>query len=92
MNKCGSCQYRKNIPGDAHSSCEHPEASFYSWLYVMSLPELTEDLVIPPLNIRANIYAIKKGWFMWPINFDPAWLESCDGYKEKDDMVDKETI
>lgn len=84
MSKCYGCKYRKDIPGDAHSSCEHPKASFYSWMYVMSLPELTEDLVIPPLNIKANINAIKKGWFMWPLNFDPAWLETCDGFLESD--------
>jgi len=26
---------------------------------------------------------IKKGWFNWPYNFDPVWLESCDGFFPK---------
>lgn len=32
---------------------------------------------------------IKNGWFFWPLNFDPVWLENCDGFtakkKQKDD-------
>lgn len=38
-------------------------------------------------NARANVvghpHGIKRGWFMWPFNFDPYWLESCDGYEMK---------
>lgn len=26
-------------------------------------------------------HGINKGWFLWPINFDPVWLVSCDGFK-----------
>ena len=22
-----------------------------------------------------------KGWFLWPLNFDPVWLVSCDGFE-----------
>lgn len=39
-------------------------------------------------NIQAKVegdsYGIKKGWFFWPLNFDPVWLENCDGFKKKD--------
>lgn len=28
---------------------------------------------------------IKRGWFNWPINFDPTWLVSCDGFQAKDE-------
>lgn len=24
------------------------------------------------------------GWFYWPINFDPVWLKSCNGFKQKE--------
>jgi hypothetical protein len=27
-------------------------------------------------------YAIDSGYFIWPINFDPGWIENCNGYKE----------
>src|SRR3990167_11061705 len=36
------------------------------------------------LNIRGNPHGIKHGWFSWPYNFDPIWLENCDGFEEKE--------
>lgn len=35
-------------------------------------------------NVKANATGIKRGWFRWPWNFDPAWLVSCDGFEGKD--------
>ena len=26
---------------------------------------------------------IKNGWFFWPLLFDPTWLVSCNGFKER---------
>lgn len=43
----------------------------------------TNNKSIKELNIKANQHGISRGWFMWPSNFDPVWLENCDGYKEK---------
>lgn len=33
-----------------------------------------------------------SGWFNWPVNFDPAWLLTCDGFSDdkKDKMARKE--
>jgi len=40
-------------------------------------------------NLKAKVegdeHGIKSGWFFWPFNFDPRWLLSCDGFKEKED-------
>jgi len=27
-------------------------------------------------------HGVKKGWVLWPLNFDPAWLESCKFFKQ----------
>lgn len=27
-----------------------------------------------------NNTGIRRGWFKWPLNFDPVWLVSCDGF------------
>lgn len=35
------------------------------------------------LNIKGDPHGIKKGWFNFPWNFDPVWLDNCDGYEEK---------
>ena len=37
------------------------------------------------LNIVGNPTGIRKGWFNWPFNFDPHWLENCDGFMEKEE-------
>jgi len=34
-------------------------------------------------NAKGNRYGIQNGWFFWPLNFDPVWLISCDGFEEK---------
>jgi len=90
---CYKCRWRRNVPGDAHSKCEHP-----------SLKEITDDPTLellsflssakrisPPgpvtnseLNIKGNSHGISKGWFNFPFNFDPVWLENCDGFEAKD--------
>lgn len=31
-------------------------------------------------NVVGNANARRNGWFMWPYNFDPLWLLSCDGF------------
>lgn len=35
------------------------------------------------LHIRAAELGVRKGWFVWPVNFDPVWLENCDGFEAK---------
>lgn len=36
------------------------------------------------LGIQGNAHGIKKGWFNWPWNFDPVWLDSCSGFEPKE--------
>lgn len=40
--------------------------------------EKTEELVI-----EFDEYGIRKGWAMWPIDFDPTWLRQCKFYQAK---------
>ncbi len=34
------------------------------------------------LTIKASQHGINSGWFVWPHNFDPVWLQACDGFTE----------
>ena len=34
-------------------------------------------------KVSGDPHGIRKGWFMWPLNFDPTWLVSCDGFSDK---------
>lgn len=38
-----------------------------------------------------NDIGIREGWFFWPLNFNPVWLISCNGFSDKkeDDKPDK---
>lgn len=36
-------------------------------------------------KVSGNPHGIKHGWFMWPLNFDPTWLQSCDGFSDKEE-------
>lgn len=34
-------------------------------------------------KVEGNKHGIRSGWFMWPLNFDPVWLISCNGFSDK---------
>lgn len=42
------------------------------------------------LNIQGDPIGIRRGWFMWPANFDPNWLRNCDGFEPKLKDTNKE--
>jgi hypothetical protein len=42
------------------------------------------------LGIRANYHGISQGWFVWPVNFDPVWLEHCDGFTASESVTTAE--
>ena len=82
---CYKCRFRGNVPRDTHSCCNHTVngSSFMEKVLFMKLSARK-------LNIQANPHGVKKGWFFWPLNFDPAWLVNCDGFeaiKEKEDEL-----
>lgn len=83
---CYKCAYRGSVPGSAHSSCNHPliadDASrFLSPLMFM---QGIRPKAAKRLNVTAHHHGIQSGWFMWPLDFDPGWLISCDGFRECD--------
>lgn len=91
MNECYKCKYRGTIPGNCHSKCEHPKikrltenpiGAIISLLGAKRLGTGEEEFesVRKELNIQANAHGIRSGWFLWPFNFDPVWLENCDGF------------
>jgi len=67
---CYKCKWRGTIPRDYHSRCKHPKVQI-------------NDNSLKELEIKGNPHGIKMGWFMWPANFDPIWLENCNGFEAK---------
>ena len=89
---CYECAHRGTLPGDAHSKCLHPkikgstEDPLANVLGILASVGRISPLPLPRdnlLNIKGSEHGIKSGWFNWPVNFDPVWLESCDGFKNK---------
>ncbi len=83
---CYQCKYRRGLSGDCHSQCVHPRRP--------GLPEVlvilggligsqeVKEVLENPIKVTANQHGIDRGWFMWPVNFDPVWLETCTGFEE----------
>lgn len=39
----------------------------------------------PDLQMIGNKYGIANGWFFYPLNFDPVWMERvCNNFEEKE--------
>jgi len=85
---CYKCKYRRGLIGSAHSMCTHPSTQG------INDDPLSEVLAIfaaggrfkpfqidTGLNIKGNPHGIKHGWFNWPLQYDPVWLEQCDGFE-----------
>lgn len=54
--------------------------------------ELPGDCHIRCNNHSAKVlghpHGVRKGWFRWPVNFDPVWLLECDGFSaDKADRI-----
>jgi hypothetical protein len=89
---CYNCKHRCNIPGDAHSRCSHPETktddnplqNIIGMLASVGRVDPQIGTASSKLNIQANEHGIKSGWFNWPWNFDPIWLENCDGFEAEE--------
>jgi hypothetical protein len=82
---CYKCMYRGTIPGDAHSCCRHPSVHHVADTFAALADALSgkSSAAMRELGIEANAHGIRNGWFFWPANFDPVWLEACNGYKER---------
>ena len=78
-NSCYKCKYSQSIPGDAHTKCGHPDLKDgLDILSAISVLHTTETKA--PFIVKGSTHGIKNGWFFWPLNFDPVWLERCDGF------------
>ena len=81
---CYECKHRRSIAGNAHIRCAHPNIpDFGPMLELASLMGGGPAMRVTGMKVRGNVHGIRMGWFMWPLNFDPHWLEECDGFTPK---------
>lgn len=82
-NNCYKCKWRGNVPGNTHSCCRHPNLNDAGEDMITGTIAMANLSNFEKFGIRANPHGIKKGWFWWPINFDPIWLENCNAFETK---------
>jgi hypothetical protein len=88
-NNCNTCNFRSEVPGSAHSACNHPAitgiyrlqlatalATGVNWS--LTNKETGEDL------LAFHKTGIQGGWCLWPINFDPVWVTCRLPLKKKE--------
>lgn len=87
---CYECRHRQDAPGSAHSSCKHPayDGAMSAVALVQSLlPARNRSGPIEApagsISVKGSPHGIANGWFMHPLNFDPTWLEECNGFESK---------
>lgn len=79
MTECSDCINRKEIPGDAHVSCENPPlfvANVDNIVDKKSAKEALEDL----LEEKDTEVVIRRGWKgcgVFPYNFDESIILAC---------------
>ena len=84
---CYKCKYRGEVPGSAHSSCHHPKCQSMTEDSLLNLVSILGSVKggVPPfptgLKVKGNEWGIRNGWFNHPLNFDPVWLEECNGFE-----------
>jgi len=92
---CYKCTHRGNVPGSAHSSCKHPSAAHLTSGSIGQLISVLTGsrngaILTPPNNLQilGSEHGKRNGWFNWPFNFDPIWLENCTGFTPKGGEID----
>ena len=87
---CYECEWRGNNPGSAHSCCRHPKNDLVMddplgqiMGIFASVGRVAPVLAETGLNVKGAPHGVRRGWFNWPYDFDPTWLELCDGFENK---------
>lgn len=70
---CYKCKYRDGLNYSAHSRCTHQNGMAEMFLQMQGLSVM---------GVKGNMHGIKKGWFLFPLDYDPVWLESCNEFTE----------
>jgi hypothetical protein len=79
---CYQCMHRQSLAGSAHSSCNAlgNEGILIAPIFMAGKSEVMAG----GLHIKAATHGVRSGWFFWPLNFDPTWLQICSLFKTKD--------
>ena len=79
---CYKCKHRRDADGSSHSRCGHPLiGELGQFAELAFLVKGIRGPAMKRMNVSGDAHGIRSGWFMWPLNYDPIWLETCEGYE-----------
>ena len=84
---CRFCRYSRLSRWSAHFRCEHPvtkKVPSGAGLLAAFSPTLISYEVRAAgkaIGLQANVNGMRRGFFNWPDDVDPAWLIRCNGFK-----------
>ena len=84
-NACYGCRHRRDIPGDAHSRCVHPDLGGNDPLKELAglLDIASGDMSLATkMGVRLDAHGVLNGWANWPYNFDPIWIKCCEKFEK----------
>lgn len=93
---CYKCIHRGTCPGSCHSSCNHPSTlGAARFALVASILTRGRAVALRPLpegghavlEVKGSPHGISNGWFTWPVDFDPTWLEVCSGFTSNEEQL-----
>ena len=63
-------------------SCDESRSECQKCVHKRNVPGNCHiECVKPDANMRGSLHGIKRGWFMYPILFDPTWkLRKCGNF------------
>ena len=94
---CNKCKFKENVAGTHHISCSFIREAAGGDSKAKLL-ELTIASGGTMLNINGaavveqNPHGVRKGWCMWPINFDQIWIDECQIWNLLNIGVKKEKV
>lgn len=68
---CWDCKHSETNPGDCHLTCRKGMNEVFKGASTDT-------------HVKLNPHGVKMGWAYWPLNFDPVWIESCDGFEAQE--------
>ena len=85
---CYDCKFRGPVAGSGHSCCNivpvHQQFQLYlAYLQGKQLMVIRKPGEDPIPALKLDPHGVKKGWAMWPINFDPVWVSECQFFTSK---------
>lgn len=96
MADCYNCKFASPAPGSSHhQECAHPIPTAIGRFTAIRFcsaggfsitgtnKETGEEKDI--LTMKFNPHGVRNGWCLWPLNFDPCWVDKCTGFQKRGD-------